>query len=158
MESIVPDLAESWAWSSDGKILTFKLLLFPGRHLVNTRFQEDYLKRILSTKPIELSGFMPGCAELNAPPSEIIFAITSGNQENSRFNPIPFHVRAMGVDRFAETCDRACLFVSVYSASRIMATRRTLPSSQSKEIAYQSEQAIKFDAGQLPGALSPLPK
>ena len=25
MESIVPDLAESWAWSSDGKILTFKL-------------------------------------------------------------------------------------------------------------------------------------
>src|SRR5712664_1328954 len=25
LESIVPDLAESWAWSSDGKILTFKL-------------------------------------------------------------------------------------------------------------------------------------
>ena len=31
----------------------------------------------------------------------IIFPITSCNQENSRYNPLPFHVRAIGVDRFA---------------------------------------------------------
>ena len=68
-------------------------LLFPGRHLVNTRFQENYLRRILSASPKQLPGFIAGGVEWNASPSEIIFAITSANQENSRFNPIPFHVR-----------------------------------------------------------------
>src|ERR1022692_4638860 len=29
-------------------------LLFPGRHLVNTRFQESYPRRVLSTKPNKL--------------------------------------------------------------------------------------------------------
>jgi len=72
-------------------------LLFPGRHLVNTRFQETYLRRVLSTPPKALPGVIAGRCELEGAPTEIIFAITSANQENSRFNPIPFHVRAMGV-------------------------------------------------------------
>lgn len=59
-------------------------LLFPGRHLLHTRFQEDYLRRVLAARPVDT----------------IVFAITSSNQENTRYNPVPFHVRAVGVDRF----------------------------------------------------------
>jgi len=64
-----------------------RYLLFPGRHLANTRFQEEYLKRVRRSGAFE----------------EIIFAVTSANRQNSRYNPIPFHVRAIGVDRFGQS-------------------------------------------------------
>lgn len=74
-------------------------LLFPGRHLVNTRFQEEYLLAWLG-QPL---GSLPvlGQAPRDGVLDELVFAITSANQANSRYNPIPFHVRALGVDRFA---------------------------------------------------------
>ena len=78
-------------------------LLFPGRHLVNTRFQESCLRQALTTAPACLPGCLAGRVTLNELPAKIIFAITSANQENSRFNPIPLHLRAVGVDRFAQT-------------------------------------------------------
>lgn len=59
-------------------------LFFPGRHLVNTRFQEEYLFR-----------------HVRPPVEHLVFAISSCNQSHSRYNPIPFHTRAIGVDRFA---------------------------------------------------------
>jgi SAM-dependent methyltransferase len=58
-------------------------LLFPGRHLVNTRFQEAYLFQ-----------------HVRPPVDHIVVAITSCNQSHSRYNPIPFHIRAIAVDRF----------------------------------------------------------
>lgn len=119
-------------------------LLFPGRHLVNTRFQESYLKRVLSTKPTELSGFIAGRCELCEPPTEIIFAITSANQENSRFNPIPFHVRAMGVDRFARDLRHQAAFrFRVFGIPHYGHTQN-FAGFTVKEIAYQSEQIIKL--------------
>lgn len=33
---------------------------------------------------------------------EIIFAVTSANQSNSRYNPVPFYARAIQLDRFAQ--------------------------------------------------------
>lgn len=119
-------------------------LLFPGRHLVNTRFQESYLKRVLSTKPTELPGFIAGSRELSEPPTEIIFAITSANQENSRFNPIPFHVRAMGVDRFARDLRQQTAFrFRVFGIPHYGHTQNFAEFTV-KEIAYQSEQIIKL--------------
>ncbi|MCI0399315.1 MAG: methyltransferase domain-containing protein [Chloroflexi bacterium] len=76
-------------------------LLFPGRHLLNAVFQEQYLRHVLETPLAELAfpdGRTPAAQE---PIGQIIFAITSANQEHSRYNPIPFHVRAIGVDRLA---------------------------------------------------------
>ncbi len=32
---------------------------------------------------------------------EVVFAVTSANHANSRYNPVPFHYRAIGIDRFA---------------------------------------------------------
>jgi hypothetical protein len=63
-------------------------LLFPGRHLLNTKFQEHYLWDALA---------LPTCKKI----SEIIFAVTSANQSHSRYNPIPFYERAISLDRFA---------------------------------------------------------
>ena len=81
-------------------------LLFPGRHLCNTAFQDAYLRRVLSRAPGELSLAAPPPREITAPLDTVVFAITSSNQQNSRYNPVEFHVRAIGVDRFAQTLAR----------------------------------------------------
>ncbi|GEM_PF-812096 len=82
-------------------------LLFPGRHILNTRFQEEYMAKILCRR---LGAF----AErdfINHPPQapeareqtleSIIFAITSFNQDNSRFNPLPGHERMLAAYEFS---------------------------------------------------------
>ena len=82
-------------------------LLFPGRHLLHTSFQEQYLRQVLQAPLAQLDwwqGVQPAAA---APLNHIIFAITSANQQHSRYNPIPLHVRAIGVDRFARTLEMA---------------------------------------------------
>lgn len=73
-------------------------LLFPGRHVLNTRFQEEYLLSVLSRPIAQLP--LRGRGVPSEPLTEVIFAVTSSNQANSRYNPVPFHVRAIGVDRF----------------------------------------------------------
>jgi hypothetical protein len=73
-------------------------LLFPGRHLLNTVWQERYLYQVLQMPPESLR-FWNG--QRPPPIDRIIFAVTSANQAHSRYNPIPFHARAIGVDRFA---------------------------------------------------------
>jgi hypothetical protein len=76
-------------------------LLFPGRHLLQTNFQEQYLRAVVQT-PLERLHFLPGPPRIpHAPIDTIVFAITSANHQYTRYNPIPFHVRAIGVDRFA---------------------------------------------------------
>jgi SAM-dependent methyltransferase len=117
-------------------------LLFPGRHLVNTTFQERYLKRLLSGPPSSLPGFVAGRAKLPNSPGEIIFAITSANQENSRFNPIPFHIRAVGVDRFARQLQADVKFrYRVFGIPHYGHTTN-FAAFTIKEIALQSEQAV----------------
>ena len=75
-------------------------LLFPGRHLLNSAFQARYLRGVLQMPPEELQ-FWGHAAAPPTPLAHIIFAVTSANQQHSRYNPIPFHVRAIGLDRFA---------------------------------------------------------
>ncbi len=76
-------------------------ILFPGRHIINTCFQEKYLFKTLQTPVEQLEFISKGKNKLKGRINQIIFAITSCNQDNSRYNPVPFHVRAIGVDRFA---------------------------------------------------------
>lgn len=74
----------------------------------------------------------------------MVFAITSANQENSRFNPIPFHIRAIGVDRFARliqqhtACNYRILGIPHYGHTDNFAAF-TL-----KEIADQTEQTVRL--------------
>ncbi len=92
-------------------------LLFPGRHLLMTQFQRDYLWSVLRLpiSKLDLLGEYKGDA--NDSINHIIFAVTSANQENSRYNPVPFHMRAVGLDRFAneyrESLNVRCDIVAV---------------------------------------------
>ena len=80
-------------------------LLFPGRHLLNTRFQEQYLLTRLC-RPTERLALLPPTGGTHAPRpagalDHVLFAVTSANQRHSRYNPVPLEVRCIGVDRFA---------------------------------------------------------
>jgi SAM-dependent methyltransferase len=119
-------------------------LLFPGRHLVNTTFQEDYLKKVLTTEPRSVPGFLDGATPITSPPTEIIFAITSANQENSRFNPIPFHIRAVGVDRFARQLQQQIPFRYRVVGIPHYGHTKNFAAFTLKEIAHQSEQIINL--------------
>ena len=85
-------------------------LLFPGRHLVNTAFQARYLQGILRM-PVDALSFLGAPPPAGHPPvTQIVFAITSANQQHSRFNSIPFYARAIGVDRFARALEQGLPF------------------------------------------------
>lgn len=82
-------------------------LLFPGRHLLNTAFQARYLRAALQT-PLQQLDYLDSARPNSASPiNHVVFAITSANQQQSRYNPIPFHVRAISVDRFARSLAQA---------------------------------------------------
>ena len=122
-------------------------LFFPGRHLVNTVFQEQYLKRVLTEPMNSLPGFIAGAALPAEPPAEIIFAITSANQENSRFNPIPFHIRAIGVDRFARRLQSSIPFRYRIFGIPHFGHTENFAAFTLKEIALQSEQELQLAPG-----------
>jgi hypothetical protein len=119
-------------------------LLFPGRHLVNTTFQAEYLKQVLTQPPALVPGFIAGKAPLSSPPGAVIFAITSANQDNSRFNPVPFHIRAVGVDRFARQLQTQVAFGYRIFGIPHYGHTRNFASFTLKEMAFQSEQTIKL--------------
>ena len=119
-------------------------LLFPGRHLVNTVFQEQYMRRVLTEPPSTVPGFIAGSAPIAKPPTEIIFAITSSNQENSRFNPIPFHIRAVGLDRFARQLQKHAPFRYRVLGIPHYGHTHNFAAFTIKEIAYQSENTIQL--------------
>ena len=77
-------------------------LLFPGRHLLNTTFQEEYLWSILGVSLKKLDLYGKNQFDDNDKIDSIVFAVTSSNQAHSRYNPIPFFQRAISLDRFAQ--------------------------------------------------------
>src|SRR5438034_7219078 len=119
-------------------------VLFPGRHLVQTRFQEDYLIALLSGDQSAPAGIIHGKVIPQESPREVIFAITSSNQENSRYNPIPFYIRAIGVDRFARSIQQSANFRYRIFGIPHYGQTPNFASFTLKEIAEQSEGAIQL--------------
>lgn len=78
-------------------------ILFPGRHHLLTDFQFKYLYRLIETG-LHLSPDVNG-DQLSAPTpvTSIIFPVTSANHSNTRRNPIPFHLRALALQDFAQS-------------------------------------------------------
>jgi hypothetical protein len=74
-------------------------LLIPGRHQLMTNFQFEYLVDVIQKrKAIDLKGQL---VEFSEGVSAIIFAVTSANHSNTRRNPLPFYLRAMSIQAFA---------------------------------------------------------
>ena len=74
-------------------------LLLPGRQIVNTRFQEEYLNRILGHDLAALPEMLGRAPAGRA--TDVVFAVTSCNRSDSRYNPLPFEIRAILVYAFA---------------------------------------------------------
>ena len=85
-----------------------RYLLFPGRHLVLTRWHEQHLKELINTSLSRLPWSRPPpkpFLDSSSPwVSELLFAVTSSNQPATcRYNPLPYHTRVIGCDRFARS-------------------------------------------------------
>lgn len=78
--------------------------------MLNTNFQARYLRQVVQIPLDELPFLHEELPPASEPIDKIVFAITSSNQQHSRYNPIPFHVRAIGVDRFARSLESAFAF------------------------------------------------
>lgn len=115
------------------------ILLFPGRHLLNTTFQAAYLRQVLQM-PLARLDFLDGARPPSSEPlDQVVFAVTSANQQHTRYNPIPFPMRAIGLDRFARSLELALDF-----AYRIIAVPHYPPTPRFaefilKEIVEQTE-------------------
>jgi len=116
-------------------------LLFPGRHLVNTRFQAAYVQALLGRSPTAIPALRSGRAVPATPLARIVFAITSSNQDHSRHNPIPFHTRAIGVDRFARELQTTARFTYRIAGIPHYGHTTNFAVFTLKEIAGQSEGA-----------------
>lgn len=101
-------------------------ILFPGRHHILTKFQRQYLKKLIdegiSGKKVD----------------RIVFAVTSSNHENTRRNPIPLYLRAMAISRFSQelSCE-----VKIYPIPDILNSNKFAKFTLS-QIFYQSGEKL----------------
>jgi len=77
-------------------------LLFPGRHHLLTDFQFKYLYRLVATGLHKSPDLKGQYLQDPTPITSIIFPVTSANHSNTRRNPIPFHLRALAIQDFAQ--------------------------------------------------------
>ena len=77
-------------------------LLFPGRHHLLTRFQFDYLLRVIKIGLEHEPDVNERPLEIAEPVDNIVFAVTSANHSNTRRNPVPFYLRAMQILDFGQ--------------------------------------------------------
>lgn len=73
-----------------------RYVLFPGRHHLLTRFQARYLTDLLAGRLSDTDGVPIQPAEH----TEVVWAVTSANHQNTRRNPIPAHRREAAIELF----------------------------------------------------------
>jgi hypothetical protein len=77
-------------------------LLFPGRHQLLTNFQFTYIYRLIQAGvayETDITGSPIGNTEKI---EGIIFAVTSANHSHTRRNPLPFYLRVIQIEDFAD--------------------------------------------------------
>ncbi|PFG44144.1 methyltransferase family protein [Isoptericola jiangsuensis] len=72
-------------------------VLFPGRHHLVTRFQTEYLHRLLAGDLTDADGVPVECAE----GADVVWAVTSATHSGTRRNPVPAHRREAMIERVA---------------------------------------------------------
>ncbi|MBI2591085.1 MAG: methyltransferase domain-containing protein [Candidatus Brennerbacteria bacterium] len=101
-------------------------ILSPGRHHMLTKFQHDYLLKLVRE----------GVDGQKV--QRILFVITSANHENTRRNPIPLYLRTLAIDRFAE--DLECDF-KIYPVNDVKPTDK-FAEYILRQIFYQSGEKL----------------
>ena len=76
-----------------------RYVLFPGRHHLLTRFQADYLRKLVGDGDC------------------VVWAVTSANHENTRRNPVPYDRREAAIERFSLTEGLRSLVVPVFDTA-----------------------------------------
>jgi hypothetical protein len=78
------------------------VLLWPGRHILFTRYQERLMRSVLGQTTSALASRLtrPLNGEQPHRIDGVVLAVTSVNQSFSRYNPVPAHVRFVNADRF----------------------------------------------------------
>lgn len=82
------------------------VVLIPGRHHLLTKFQRGYLERLVRGGA-DAPRFLDGSA-MGERVDEVVFAVTSANHDGTRRNPVPFHLRAVQMERFSEGLGVPC--------------------------------------------------
>jgi hypothetical protein len=75
-------------------------LLIPGRHLLLTQFQFQYLNNIIANGLKIQKDAFGADIDIDKKIEAIIFAVTSSNHSNTRRNPLPFYLRAIAIEAF----------------------------------------------------------
>jgi hypothetical protein len=110
-------------------------LLFPGRHQLLTVFQFQYLQQVLDSQNSLLKEVNGGFVRPATPITAIIFAVTSANHHNTRRNPLPFYLRAIGIESFASQLPVAAYIYGIDDVGN----RADFASYTLKSIAHQSD-------------------
>ncbi|TGL86272.1 transferase [Leptospira congkakensis] len=76
-------------------------LLLPGRHHLLTRYQKEYLNRLVKDGLSEVKDHLGNPLQISEFPTAIIFVVTSANHNNTRRNPLPLYKRAMMIQDFS---------------------------------------------------------
>ncbi|TGM01727.1 transferase [Leptospira jelokensis] len=77
-------------------------LLFPGRHHLLTKYQKEYLLKLVRHGLSETLDLFGNPLGISNPPTAIIFAVTSANHNNTRRNPLSLYQRAMMIQDFSK--------------------------------------------------------
>jgi SAM-dependent methyltransferase len=93
-----------------------RLILFPGRHHLLTRFQADYLQGFDST---------------------VVWAVTSANHQNTKRNPIAYDRREAAIERLSTHIGLRSLVVPVFD---------TAPTDRFAEVTLKSIEAVLGEA------------
>jgi SAM-dependent methyltransferase len=105
-----------------------KTILFPGRHHMLTKFQKEYLLKLVQ-------GGLPGGDTVR----RIVFAVTSANHDNTRRNPVPLYLRSLAIEEFSH--DIPCE-VKIYPIKDIPSTDR-FADYLLRQIFYQSGEKME---------------
>ena len=73
-------------------------LLIPGRHLLTSEFMVQYLRTVLA-QPLSEQVLIGAAGSSLDTITHIVVPITSANQHGSRYNPVPLHMRIVGLER-----------------------------------------------------------
>ncbi|HEY9047844.1 MAG TPA: transferase, partial [Ohtaekwangia sp.] len=78
------------------------ILLFPGRHQLLTNFQFQYIADLLQKSLSSVRDIQGNVLQQDGKIEAIVFAVTSANHSNTRRNPLPFYLRSLAIQEFAD--------------------------------------------------------